>query len=147
MQARRGAVADFAISYTLPRLIGFERAFEMIVGGVRISGETAGQWGLASRVVAGGQVLETALALARDVALSCSPLVMGMHKTLLWQGQHPVLAQYIGQETRGAAPLAGEPRRGGGRHGLFRATPAPLAVPVNRDWPDFQPGQCRTVNR
>lgn len=137
VQARRGAVADFAIGYTLPRLIGFERAFEMIVGGVRISGETAGLWGLASRVVCGGKVLETALALARDMALSCSPLVMGMHKALLWQGQHQSLSQYIGQETRAlhhslASPDAAE----GGKAYLERRQPR-WQSRVNRDWPDF----------
>ena len=53
VQNRRGVVADFAIEQALPRLIGFERAFEMIVGGIRHNGEEAGQRGLASRVVPG----------------------------------------------------------------------------------------------
>ena len=46
-------VADFAVEHILPRLVGFERAFEMVVRGVRLSGTEARDWGLAARCVLG----------------------------------------------------------------------------------------------
>lgn len=86
LQTRRGVIADFAIEYVLPRLVGFERAFELIVRAPRLSGEEAVEWGLASRSVPSANVLETALQIAGDISVNCAPLVAGMHKRLLWRG-------------------------------------------------------------
>ena len=100
LQNRRGVVADFAAEYLLPRLVGFEKAFELIVRAPRLSGSEAAQWGLASRVVPGAQVLDTALEIARDMSVNCSPLVMGMHKRLLWRALDSSLAEFVALETR-----------------------------------------------
>ena len=56
--------------------------------------------GLASRSVPAGDVLETAMTIARDMAVNCSPLTMGLHKRLLWRGQHMALDDFIALETR-----------------------------------------------
>lgn len=86
LQSRRGVVADFAVEYVLPRLVGFERAFELLVRAPRLSGEEAVSWGLAGRSVPAAQVLETALDIAGDIARNCAPLPVGLHKQLLWRG-------------------------------------------------------------
>lgn len=52
----------------LPRLIGRSHALDMILTGRGVSGEEARMMGLANRVVPHGQALETALALAADLA-------------------------------------------------------------------------------
>lgn len=135
LQNRRGAVADFAIGYVLPKLIGFERAFEMIVGAVRITGEQAGEWGLASRVVPADQVLDTAMALAKDMAVNCSPLVMGMHKRLMWQGQDQTLEQFIESETQALHhSLSGSDIAEGGLAYFERRAPS-WSSRVSKDWP------------
>ena len=72
LQNRRGVVADSAAEYLLPRLVGLERAFELLVRAPRLSGEEAGDWGLASRVVPQERVLEVAMDLARDMAENCA---------------------------------------------------------------------------
>ena len=100
LQNRRGVVADFACEYVLPRLVGFERAFELVVRAPRLTGTEAGTWGLASRVLPAGQVLEAALEIARDMALNCSPLVMGLHKRLLWRGGDMDRDSFVELETR-----------------------------------------------
>ena len=46
LQNRRGVVADFGVEWVLPRLIGLERAFEMLVRGVRIDGAVVSDKGL-----------------------------------------------------------------------------------------------------
>jgi enoyl-CoA hydratase/carnithine racemase len=100
LQSRRGVVTDFAMEYVLPRLVGLERAFELLVRAPRLSGAEAVSWGLAGRSVPGDQVLETALEIARDIASHCAPLVVGLHKRLLWQGLDMSLPELAAAETR-----------------------------------------------
>ena len=57
--------ADMGCSYFLPRLIGAGRAYEFMLTGNYLSAEEAMGLGLVSRVVEEGQLLETAMDLAR----------------------------------------------------------------------------------
>jgi enoyl-CoA hydratase/carnithine racemase len=139
LQNRRGTVADFASASILPKLLGFERAFEMIVGGVRVSGETAGQWGLASRVVAADKVLETAMEIARDMVVNCSPLVMGLHKKLLWEGQDLPLQRYIENETEALHHSLKGPDAAEGGMAFFERRAPNWKSRVSRDWPETPP--------
>ncbi len=136
LQNRRGVVADFAIEYLLPKLIGFERAFEMIVRAVRLTGKEAGEWGLASRVVAADQVLETALEIARDMAVNCSPLVMGMHKRLLWKGLDMNLGDYIELETKAPHHTMGKPDAVEGGMAFFERRDPNWQCSTNDEWLD-----------
>lgn len=136
LQNRRGVVADFAVEYVLPRMIGMERAFEMVVRAVRLSGQEAQEWGLASRCVPAADVLDTALDIARDMAAHCSPLVMGIHKRLLWQGQQTSLNDFIKLETAMLHHTMGRADAiEGGLAFIERRSPQ-WTSSVNKDWPD-----------
>lgn len=136
LQNRRGALVDFAMEYLLPRLIGFERAFELIVRGQKLCGSEAAQWGLASRVVPANQVLETALGIARDMAQNCSPLVMGMHKRLLWKGLDAAREDFVAWETRVLHDTLSRPdAMEGGLAWLEKRSPL-WTSSVAKDWPD-----------
>lgn len=137
MQNRLGVVADCGIEKVLPQIIGFERAFEMIVGGARIDGERAAQWQLASRVVPAAEVLDTALTLARDWAVHCSPLTMGLHKQLLWKGLGMDLATLVKLETRALLHTMGEADAAEGGMAFFEKRPPRWTSSVSRQWPDF----------
>ncbi|MBE9538399.1 MAG: enoyl-CoA hydratase/isomerase family protein [Proteobacteria bacterium] len=100
LQNRRGVVADFAVEYVLPKIVGMERAFELVVRALRLTGKEALEWGLGSRCVPADQVLETALEIARDMAVNCSPLVMGIHKRLMWKGQNMQRDDFVALETK-----------------------------------------------
>lgn len=135
LQNRRGALVDFAMEYVLPRLIGFERAFELIVRAQKLTGVEAGEWGLASRVTPADQVLETALDIARDMAANCSPLVMGMHKRLLWQGLDLQRDALVDWETRALHDTLARPDAAEGGMAWFEKRTPQWVSSIPRDWP------------
>jgi enoyl-CoA hydratase/carnithine racemase len=61
-----GLTVDVGGSQLLPRLIGPDRAMDLLVSGRRISGEDAARWGLATRVRT--DPLEEAIELARAIS-------------------------------------------------------------------------------
>lgn len=137
LQNRRGVIADNAVEYLLPRLIGFERAFEMIVRAPRLSGIEAREWGLASRAVPAEQVLPTALAIARDMAGNCSPLIMAMHKRLIWRSLDMGLQDFIKLETQALHHSMGRPDAIEGGMAWFEKRAPRWTSSVRQDWPEF----------
>ncbi len=137
LQNRRGVVADFAMEHVLPKLIGFERAFEMLVRAPRLSGKEAAEWGLASRVVAADKVLDTALEIAEDMASNCAPLIMGLHKRLLWQGMDINLSEMIAVETRALHHSMQQADASEGGKAWFERRAPKWSGSVTQDWPDW----------
>lgn len=137
VQNRRGVIADNAVEYVLPRLIGFERAFELIVRAQRLSGTEAGQWGLASRVRPAEEVLDTALEIARDMADNCSPLVMAMHKRLLWRGLDTSLSELVELETRSLHYTMGRADAIEGGTAWYEKRAPAWRSSVSEEWPGF----------
>jgi enoyl-CoA hydratase/carnithine racemase len=135
LQSRRGVVADFAIEFALPRLVGFERAFELLVRAIRLSGAEAMAWGLAGRSVPAEKVLETAIAIARDISTHCAPLPVGIHKHLLWRGLAVSLAEVAALETRALNhTMSTADAVEGGLAYIERRTPR-WSASINKDWP------------
>ncbi|MFE3191976.1 enoyl-CoA hydratase/isomerase family protein [Nocardia sp. NPDC059240] len=83
-QVRRAMIGDAYSHWTLPRLIGISRAAHLLLTGTTFDGRQARDWGLAIESVPADQVLPTALALARDIAVNTAPLAAAMSKQLLW---------------------------------------------------------------
>jgi len=136
LQNRRGVVADFAAEYLLPRLVGFERAFELLVRAPRLSGVEAAEWGLASRVLPADKVLDAALEIASDMAVNCSPLVMGMHKRLLWRGLDSTLPDLVQMETRALHHSMGTADAVEGGMAWFERRAPQWTASVSEDWPE-----------
>lgn len=74
---------DVGVSWTLPRLIGASRAFELMLTGRFVEAEEAERIGLVSRVVEPEVLLDTALDLARSIAAH-SPFGVRMTKQVMW---------------------------------------------------------------
>ncbi len=92
---RRGIVPDANICWLLPRLVGVERALELLVSGRMFSGEEAVAMGLALRAVPKEDVLSEAQALARELATWPAPAAAGLVKQLVYE--------FLGETDRQAA--------------------------------------------
>lgn len=75
---------DIGISYTLPRLIGASRAFELLLTARTVAAEEAARIGLVSEVVARDRpVLDRAIELAKAIC-AYSPFGVVMTKEVMW---------------------------------------------------------------
>jgi enoyl-CoA hydratase/carnithine racemase len=74
--ARRGLPAEYGSAWLLPRLIGIERALDLLLSARTFTAEEAKELGLVSRVCEPADVLAEAQAYASDLALNCSPRSM-----------------------------------------------------------------------
>jgi enoyl-CoA hydratase/carnithine racemase len=72
---KRGLVSDAPGMMILPRLVGPERASELLFTGDIIDAQSALAWGLVSRVVAHGELISTAQALASRIGAN-APLAL-----------------------------------------------------------------------
>ena len=125
---RLGIHPGFALSATLPRLLGPGAAADVLLTGRRVGGEEAVALGLAHRVVAAGDERSEAVAVARQVALG-APLAVAATRATLRAGladeARAAMAHELAEQTllagtddakEGvAAVLEGRPPRFGGR--------------------------------
>ncbi len=137
LQSRRGVVADFAMEYVLPRLVGFERAFELLVRAPKLSGEEARAWGLAGRSVPAVDVLDTAREIARDISVNCAPLPVGLHKQLLWRGLAMNQEDLATMETRALNYTMSTPDAIEGGTAYFERRTPQWSASINHDWPHW----------
>jgi len=86
VQVRRGVMPDAYSHWTLPRLVGLERAADLLLTGRKLSGDEAAAMGLASRSLPAAQVLPAAREIAHDIARHTAPLSVAVTKRLLWEG-------------------------------------------------------------
>ncbi len=63
-----GLIPDSGSTWFLPRMVGYARAFEMMVTAEPISAETAQQWGMINHLVPHAQLTEVTLAWANRLA-------------------------------------------------------------------------------
>lgn len=80
--ARLGMHPGFGLTETLPRLIGQQQTALLCYTGRRITGEEAVRIGLADILVAEGEVLSAAQALAQEIAQSAPLAVASIRETL-----------------------------------------------------------------
>lgn len=82
--ARRGIVPEAASSWFLPRVVGISRAMEWAMTGRVFGAREALEGGLVSRVVPDEDLLDSAYALAREVAENTSSVSVAVTRQMMW---------------------------------------------------------------
>lgn len=82
---RRGLLPEGNSLWLLARLIGASKAAELLLTGRIFSGREALDLGVVSRAVPQGEVVDTALELATDLAANTSPTAVALTKRLLYR--------------------------------------------------------------
>ncbi|MEJ2411351.1 MAG: enoyl-CoA hydratase/isomerase family protein, partial [Novosphingobium sp.] len=72
----------FAITYTLPRVIGEQKASWMMLSGNRIRADEAAGWGLVDRLVPAEALAEEALRMADEIACNAPLALLAIRETL-----------------------------------------------------------------
>ena len=103
-EVTRGIIPGAGGTQRLPRLIGPERALDLILTGRRIDAHEAERIGLVSRVVAPAELREQALRLANAIADN-GPLAVRAAKAAVWRGLDVPLAEGLRLEQLCAEPV------------------------------------------
>lgn len=85
--ARRGLIAEYGMSWILPRLIGTSRAMDLLFSGRVILAEEAAAMGLVNEVVAPELLLDRTLEYAADLAVNSSPTSISVMKQQVYADQ------------------------------------------------------------
>lgn len=71
--ARRGLIAEYGISWVLPRLTGWAVALDLLLSGRTFLADEAAELGLVKEVVERDRLNKRAIDYAEDIARNCSP--------------------------------------------------------------------------
>jgi enoyl-CoA hydratase/carnithine racemase len=78
--ARRGLIAEYGVSWILPRLTGWGVALDLLLSGRTFLADEAAELGLVKEVVPPDQLMKRAMEYAEDIAQNCSPASMAIIK-------------------------------------------------------------------
>jgi len=78
--ARRGLIAEYGVSWILPRLTGWGVALDLLLSGRTFLADEAAHLGLVKEVVPVEELMTRAMAYAEDIAQNCSPASMAVIK-------------------------------------------------------------------
>jgi enoyl-CoA hydratase/carnithine racemase len=98
--SRRGLIAEHAISWMLPRLVGPARALDLLFSARIILGPEAAELGLVNRSVKDEQVLDEALGYATMLARECSPASMAHIKRQVYADYERPLGESLEEANR-----------------------------------------------
>jgi enoyl-CoA hydratase/carnithine racemase len=96
---KRGLIGELGSHFLLPRLVGFSQAMDLLLSGRMISGSEAVELGLALKAVPEVQLLDTAMAYAREYAKT-APVSVAISKRLMWEGLDSTYMKVKNKEQR-----------------------------------------------
>lgn len=92
-----GVSSDGGLSWTLPKIIGWARAKELMLMGNRLPAELALQWGLVNRVFDDASFMEQTLQLAKQLAAGPT-IALGTMRQLAWESWDLSFEQHLDHE-------------------------------------------------
>jgi enoyl-CoA hydratase/carnithine racemase len=78
--SRRGLIAEYGVSWILPRLTGWGVALDLLLSGRTFLADEAADLGLVKEVIPPEQLMQRAMEYAEDIAQHCSPASMAIIK-------------------------------------------------------------------
>lgn len=137
LQVRRGVMPDAYSHWTLPRIVGMERAADLLLTGRKIDGREAERIGLVGRSLPALEVLPAALATAREIAVNTAPLSVAVTKRLLWESPNLTAAEVGQRETDLHHHLMGRSDAIEGVMAWIERRPPAWKLSVTNDWPSW----------
>src|SRR3954447_9150795 len=98
---RRGLVAEYGVSWALPRLVGTANALDLLMSGRVFLAEEAKAIGMVNDVVPADQLMDHVLHYAADVAANSCPTSMAVMKRQVYADSDRSLEE----SSNGAIPL------------------------------------------
>jgi enoyl-CoA hydratase/carnithine racemase len=86
--SRRGLIAEWGLSWLLPRLVGTAVAMDLLLSSRRVPGDEAARLGLVNASMPADEVLAHSRAYLEDVAANCSPASMAVIKRQVYEQLH-----------------------------------------------------------
>jgi enoyl-CoA hydratase/carnithine racemase len=86
--SQRGLIAEWGLSWLLPRLVGPAVALDLLFSSRRVKGEEALQLGLANYLVPGDELLSFCRGYVENLARTCSPTSLAIMKRQVYQQLH-----------------------------------------------------------
>jgi enoyl-CoA hydratase/carnithine racemase len=122
--SRRGLIAEYGISWILPRLVGLANASDILFSGRLVGAEEAQRIGLASRVFDDDDFGGAAFTYAQELVRNASPRSIGVMKRQLWEDQTNTLKTAVDVALEEMhASLASEDFKEGVAHFLEKRPP------------------------
>jgi enoyl-CoA hydratase/carnithine racemase len=91
--AQRGLIAEWGLSWLLPRLVGPAVALDLLFSSRRVKGEEALDLGLANYLVPADELLSFCRSYIEDLAAKCSPTSLAVMKRQVYEQLHRGLGQ------------------------------------------------------
>jgi enoyl-CoA hydratase/carnithine racemase len=134
---RLGVAPDANANWLVPRLVGLERALDLLISGRTFTGADAAAWGLCSRALPAADVLTAAQAFAHDIADNTAPLAVAVTKRLVHQfSDAAARPDAIGRETKLIWWLGQRPDAVEGVMARVEKRPAKWGDSKQAEWPD-----------
>jgi enoyl-CoA hydratase/carnithine racemase len=138
--ARRGITPEACSSWFLPRVVGISQALEWTMTGRVFPAQEALEGGLVRKVVAPEALLETARALAREIADNAAPVSVALARQMMWRmlgADHPMEAHKVDSRAIYARGRSADAREG--INSFLEKRPPAFTETVAKDMPDFVP--------
>ncbi|MBU4001598.1 MAG: crotonase/enoyl-CoA hydratase family protein [Proteobacteria bacterium] len=137
---RRGITPEGCSTYFLPRIVGISLATELILTGRLFNAKEGLEMGLFSRVVPPEELMNTAKAIARDIADNTSAISTVLARQMLWQmltARHPMEAHII--ESKALSHMFRASDAAEGIMSFMEKRPPRFKLKPSTDLPDFYP--------
>jgi enoyl-CoA hydratase/carnithine racemase len=138
--ARRGITPEACSSWFLPRAVGISQAIEWTCTGRVFPAQEALEGGLVKQVVAPEALMDTARALAREIADNAAPVSVALARQMMWRmlgADHPMEAHKVDSRAIYARGRMQDVKEG--ISSFLEKRPPVFTEKVSKDMPDFVP--------